>query len=94
MKIQPINPPLRQGQELQCVVCGRMGATVADLDGPAFQAYYHPECVPAGGYAVQPDEIGPYLQRHANELPAHCPDCYRERGVAIPARGTCPHVSK
>lgn len=27
-----------------CIVCGRKGATLADLEGEAFRAYYHREC--------------------------------------------------
>ena len=28
-----------------CCICRRPGATLADLDGEPFQAYYHAECV-------------------------------------------------
>lgn len=34
-----------------CYVCGRMVRlcdALCDLDGPAFEAYYCPACVPAG----------------------------------------------
>lgn len=30
----------------QCCVCGRMGATLADLDGEPFVSYYHSACLP------------------------------------------------
>ena len=29
-----------------CCVCSKMGATLADLDGEPFKAYYHPACLP------------------------------------------------
>lgn len=29
-----------------CCVCGKMGATLADLDGEPFAAYYHAACLP------------------------------------------------
>jgi hypothetical protein len=55
MNIQPVE--LREGQTLQCSVCFRMCAPIwADLDGPAFKAYY------CAGHRpdVQPGEwIGP-----------------------------------
>jgi len=40
------------GLTVRCLKCGRYGALrlmKADLDGPAFKAYFHPECVPATG---------------------------------------------
>jgi hypothetical protein len=87
MNIQPITPPLRPGQELQCVACGRMGATVADLDGPAFQAYYHPACVPGNDYdkPLQWDHapaLDAFDAAHPpKDPPLHCGQC----GVVFPA---------
>lgn len=46
MNIQPINPPLREKQTAQCCACGQWTATVADLDGPAFKAFYCEVCRP------------------------------------------------
>jgi hypothetical protein len=44
MNLQPVQ--LREGQTIQCTHCLQMkGAPiVADLDGPAFKAYYCVEC--------------------------------------------------
>jgi len=44
MNLQAINPPLRDGQRVQCCCCHRMTATLADLDGESFRAYYCPDC--------------------------------------------------
>lgn len=33
MNLQPIYPPLREGQRVACCKCGKMGATLADLHG-------------------------------------------------------------
>ena len=47
MNIQPINPPLRDGQKVRCCACGKWTSdAVADLNGPAFEAYYCPVCRP------------------------------------------------
>lgn len=35
----------------RCLTCGdtiALGTKIADLDGPAFKAYYHAACLPAG----------------------------------------------
>ena len=32
-----------------CCICGKIGATLADLDGPPFKAYYHSTCLPDDG---------------------------------------------
>lgn len=29
-----------------CCACGKWGATLADLDGEPFKAFYHAECLP------------------------------------------------
>lgn len=58
MKLQPVAPTARPGSassevKLTCLTCGKRSAPtvmLADLDGPAFVAYYHPQCAP-----VQPD---------------------------------------
>jgi uncharacterized protein YlaI len=44
MNLQPINPPLRPGQSVLCCVCHRWTATLADLGGDPFRAYYCPDC--------------------------------------------------
>jgi len=45
MKLQPINPPLREGQRVQCCVCFSMVYNAqADLDGEAFKAFYCNDC--------------------------------------------------
>lgn len=46
MKITPINPPLRTGQTCRCCCCGEWTATLADLDGEAFKAFYCEGCRP------------------------------------------------
>jgi hypothetical protein len=44
----PVDSSAPEGKiTVQCCICNRMGATLADLDGPAFKAYYHSECLPA-----------------------------------------------
>lgn len=45
MRLVPIEPPLRPGQYVWCYRCGRwVTEAKADLDGPAFTAYYCPGC--------------------------------------------------
>lgn len=49
MNMQPINPPLRDGQQVTCDKCGKpiIGGKhvgMADLDGEAFKAFYHSGC--------------------------------------------------
>ena len=43
MNLQPIYPPLREGQRVACCKCGKMGATLADLDGH-FGDFYCKNC--------------------------------------------------
>jgi hypothetical protein len=49
MKLVKVDNP-REGQRLVCALCGAWGKAdrmVADLDGKAFEAYYHdPGCRP------------------------------------------------
>lgn len=55
MNLQPITPPLRPGQRVQCCRCHRLTAdAVADLDGPAFVAYYCPDCQPCARKSAIP----------------------------------------
>ena len=48
MRLQIVKEP--PGFATQCIACHQMipaGTTkIADLDGPAFQAYYHTTCAP------------------------------------------------
>jgi hypothetical protein len=44
MNLQPINPPLKDGQRLICVKCNEWKAIFADLDGEPFKAYYCADC--------------------------------------------------
>jgi hypothetical protein len=49
MNLQPINPPDMHGQVVTCRECGdrvRLEQCAADLDGPAFDAYYCVACIP------------------------------------------------
>ena len=49
MRLVKVDHP-RPGQILVCALCGNLSPadrTVADLDGPAYRAYYHdPQCRP------------------------------------------------
>lgn len=45
MRLEPINPPLRDGQVVYCLTCGKGGATHFDREGPAYRAFYHLDCV-------------------------------------------------
>ena len=47
MRLEFINPPARPGQQVVCS-CGKrveLASCLADLDGPAFKAYYCRECL-------------------------------------------------
>lgn len=46
MNLKPVTDP-RVGQRLLCYRCGKWGlafSMYADLDGPAYVAYYHTDC--------------------------------------------------
>ena len=49
MKLRPINPPLRKGQRVLCVMCKKWieerDAELANLDGESFTDYYHSQCI-------------------------------------------------
>lgn len=48
MNLQPIAPPDQKEQRVNCFRCGirvDLKSCMADLDGPAFKAYYCPGCV-------------------------------------------------
>jgi hypothetical protein len=46
MNLQPINPPLRDGQYIQCCKCRKMSHDVmADMDGEPFRAFYCAACL-------------------------------------------------
>jgi hypothetical protein len=47
-RARPVAPGTPESMVITvCCICEKMGATLADLDGPPFKAYYHPECLPA-----------------------------------------------
>lgn len=48
MNLQPVTNPTK-GYTVPCFHCGKpalLTEALADLDGPAFKAYYHPDCAP------------------------------------------------
>lgn len=48
MRLRDINPPDTHKQVVTCYGCGRrvrLSECQADLDGPAFKAFYCPMCV-------------------------------------------------
>jgi hypothetical protein len=53
MNLQPINPPLREGQAIMCFHCGKWTATLADLDGKPFGTYYCAPCAVVVAEAAQ-----------------------------------------
>ena len=47
MNLQPINPPVRTGQLVQCCACHCLTAfPLADMDGEPFRAFYCQDCAP------------------------------------------------
>ena len=46
-RARPVEPGTPESMVITvCCICEKMGATLADLDGPPFKAYYHPRCLP------------------------------------------------
>jgi hypothetical protein len=46
-RVRPVDPGAAEGLiTVQCCVCSKMGATLADLDGEPFKSYYHAACLP------------------------------------------------
>ena len=75
MKLVKVDNP-REGQRLVCALCGSWGDAarmVADLDGQAFQAYYHdPTCRP-DNFVVAQKEGGTMNAHDAVILGILCP---------------------
>lgn len=85
MNLQPINPPLREGQSLQCCKCLKMSHDVmADMDGTPFRAFYCAECgkhVCANCGHAESDHDHAHGPCNVKENGTHC-ICYRFRGAA------------
>jgi hypothetical protein len=66
VNLQPIYPPLREGQRVACCKCGKMGATLADLHGH-FGDFYCKECARDLEMQDHLRTTSEYYRKHENE---------------------------